>query len=147
MDKIKIAICDDDVKYINILEKYIYKASENNVECNAYQSGENLLNAYKNNAKRYDVVFLDMEMKEIGGIETANLIRELDEHVIIVFVTSHTKYMQESFKCLPFRFLVKPVGYDEFKEVFGDIQKSYQRIKKHMCLHQTKKTTEFFVRI
>ena len=45
--------------------------------------GESLVNAYKKNIERYDVVFLDMEMEELNGIETANLIREFDEHTII----------------------------------------------------------------
>ena len=123
MDKINIAICDDDIEHINILEKYLFEISSIKIECDVYQSGERLVEAYKNINERYDVVFLDMEMNEINGIETANIIREFDEHIIIIFVTSHTEYMRESFKCSPFRFLLKPIDADELKTVVYDMSK------------------------
>ena len=119
MDIVNIAICDDNIEHISILEKYLFEISNIKIKCDAYQSGESLVNAYKNNIERYDVVFLDMEMKELNGIETANLIREFDEHIIIVFVTSHSEYMKESFQCQPFRFIEKPLDYDELKKVFS----------------------------
>ena len=83
MDIINIAICDENTEQINIIEKYLFEISNIKIECDAYQSGESLVNAYKKNIERYDVVFLDMEMEELNGIETANLIREFDEHTII----------------------------------------------------------------
>ena len=49
--------------------------------------------------------------------------REFDEHIIIIFVTSHTEYMRESFKCSPFRFLLKPIDVDELKTVVYDMSK------------------------
>ena len=126
-----IAICDDNSEYINTLEQSLFKISKSEnvkIECDAYQSGEELIKAYNFNDERYDVIFLDMEMAQLNGIETAKRIRELDEHVIIVFVTSHTEYMRESFKCAPFRFLVKPVDDGEFDDVFCDICK---KLSKH----------------
>ncbi len=118
----RIAICDDDINFINTIEKYIDKHKRNIIDCDEYQSGEELVYAYKENQERYDVIFLDMEMEQLNGIETANLIRTIDERVIIVFITSHTEYMRESFKCSPFRFLVKPVDEGEFKDVLRDIR-------------------------
>ena len=123
MDIINIAICDDNSEHISILEKYLFEISSVKIECDAYHSGESLVNAYKNNVERYDVVFLDMEMEKLNGIETANLVREFDEHIIIVFVTSHTEYMRESFKCSPFRFLLKPLDIVELKTVVYDMLK------------------------
>ena len=134
----KIAICDDDMNCINKIENYIEKIDRNNAECDAYQNGERLVQAFKTGAEQYDVIFLDMEMEKLNGIETANLIREVDEHVIIVFVTSHTEYMRESFKCAPFRFLVKPVDPAEFKTVFYDIGKSYPNRERFLHLRKTK---------
>ena len=122
----KIAVCDDNLEYINIIENNLYDLTAK-IECDAFQSGEELIAAYKNNIERYDVIFLDMEMNRLNGIETANIIREFDEYVIIVFVTSHTEYMRESFKCSPFRFLLKPVDAEELKSVFGDICKKLSK--------------------
>ena len=98
-----IAICDDNNDYINTLENYIDDLKVKNLEHDVFYSGEELLNEYKNNEANYDAIFMDMEMGELDGIETANLIRQYDRHVIIVFVTSHKKYMQRSFQCMPFR--------------------------------------------
>ncbi len=113
----KIAVCDDNPKHINTLENSLFeisKARNIKIDCDAYQSGEELAAAYQTKSERYDVIFLDMEMDGLNGIDTANAVRELDEYVIVVFVTSHTEYMKDSFKCSPFRFLVKPVDNDHW---------------------------------
>lgn len=140
----RIAICDDDMEYISIIENYINKFQETVVECDAYQSGESLVSAYKDSNERYDAIFLDMEMEQLNGIETANLIREIDEHVIIVFVTSHTEYVYESFKCSPFRFLVKPVESEEFKVVFFDICKKLSKQRKVFAFAENKTRVRLF---
>ncbi len=134
----KIAICDDSINDVNIIENYIDKFNKTYAECDAYKSGEELVHTYKNKNERYDVIFLDMEMEQLNGIETANRIREIDEHVIIVFVTSYTEYMRESFKCSPFRFLVKPVDDEEFKIVFYDICKKLSKQRKVFAFTENK---------
>ena len=116
-----IAICDDNNDYINTLENYIDDLKVKNLEHDVFYSGEELLNEYKNNEANYDAIFMDMEMGELDGIETANLIRQFDRNVIIVFVTSHKKYMQRSFQCMPFRFLIKPINFSDFEEVFREV--------------------------
>ena len=140
----RIAICDDNMNYINIIENYIDKFKKTAVECDAYISGEELVYAYRENEERYDVIFLDMEMEQLNGIETANHIREIDEHVIIVFVTSHTEYMRDSFKCAPFRFLVKPVDDEEFETVFYDIYKKLSKQRKVFAFTENKAKVRLF---
>ena len=134
----RIAICDDDMNCINLIEEYINEFKKNGMECDAYPSGEELVRAYRDNAERYDVILLDMEMEQLNGIETANHIREIDEHVIIVFITSHTEYMRESFRCAPFRFLVKPVDKEEFRMVFRDIEKKLSKQRKVFTFTENK---------
>lgn len=138
MNTIDIAICDDNTEHINNLEKYLFEMSKVKIECDAYHSGESLVNAYKNNTERYDIVFLDMEMEKLNGIETADLLREIDEHIIIVFVTSYTKYMPESFQCQPFRFLVKPLNYDKLKKTFYDACKKLSTKRRILAFTENK---------
>ena len=116
-----IAICDDNNDYINTLENYIDDLKVKNLEHDVFYSGEELLYEYKNNEANYDAIFMDMDMGELDGIETANFIRQYERHVIIVFVTSHKKYMQRSFQCMPFRFLIKPINFSDFEEVFREV--------------------------
>ncbi len=142
-----IAICDDNIKHVNILEQFlseISKAHSINPEINVYLSGESLTEAYRNNSGKFDVIFLDMEMKKLNGIETANIIRKADEFVIIVFVTSHTEYMRESFKCSPFRFLVKPLDEAELTTVFEDICKKISKKKKVLSFSENKSIVRIY---
>ena len=51
-----------------------------------YTNGKSLIKAYKAKTAKYDIIFLDVEMPELNGIETAQLIREFpDRNVLIVF--------------------------------------------------------------
>jgi len=120
---VNIAICDDSTEYTNIMETYLESMKIPGLDIDVFYSGEELVKSYENNGAVFDAVFLDMEMGELDGIETANRIRQIDKHVIIVFVTSHTKYMLRSFECSPFRFLVKPVEFDEVEKVMTDVLK------------------------
>lgn len=118
---INIAICDDNYEYINTTEDYLNDLNIPQIEHDIFMSGEELIYTYENNDVDYDVIFLDMEMGGIDGIETANRIRQIDKQVIIVFVTSHRKYMQKSFECMPFRFLLKPIRFSDFEKICNEI--------------------------
>lgn len=136
----KIAICDDSAEQTESLKRNLSAISKSNnvkIKCDAYQSGEELAGVYKKH-KKYDVIFLDMEMGGLNGIETANIIRKTDENVIIIFVTGHTQYMRESFKCQPFRFLVKPVEISELESVFNDIRKKLSTQKVALSIIEKK---------
>lgn len=135
---LNIAICDDNPAVCNLIEDFIYNIKKKSTECDVYQDGNELIYAYKKNKERYDIIFLDIEMNELDGIKTATLIREIDEHVIIVFITNHTKYMKESFKCLPFRFMEKPIQFSEFDEVFNDALKKLSKKRKTITFLQNK---------
>ena len=109
----RFAICDDNRSDCNMFEAYLL---ERDIETEIYEDGDSLIYAYEKNSYRYDAVFLDIEMPGKNGLEVADTIRKMDAWVPIIFVTVHTKYMQESFKCSPFRFLVKPLEMEELAE-------------------------------
>ena len=109
----RYAVCDDDIRCISDVERLLKKAEGESAVTDKFVSGEELFKAYSSGAA-YDCVFLDMEMGGMNGIDTANKIRAADRNVIIIFITSHTKYMQKSFECEPFRYLLKPVDENEF---------------------------------
>jgi len=118
----RIAICDDQNNYINIIEDYIGKAMPDGVKftCDAYYRGEELVSVYGNSEEMpYDLIFLDMEMDGLNGIETANEIRKYDKNVLIIYVTSYTSYVFECFDVNPLRFLVKPIDFEKFSEALN----------------------------
>ncbi len=116
-----IAICDDNLQFVEQIENYLDEFDKFKIERDVFFQGEDLISMYEKNEAGYDAIFLDIEMGAINGIDVANRIRQLDKHTIIVFMTAYPTYMQKSFECSPFRFLIKPVRKDEFFKVIEAI--------------------------
>ena len=95
---INIAICDDDIVATgkldcmlqNIAKKYFV-----DLEIEVYWDGEGLIKSVESKVY-YDMIFLDIEMKNENGISVARKIRKMDNNVLIIYVTSHESYMLES---------------------------------------------------
>ena len=79
-----------------------------NCECmiDMYESGKELL-ALKSAISQYHIIFLDVNMEEIDGIETAKEIRKITKDVFIVFVTAFITYALEGYKVDAVRYLIK----------------------------------------
>ncbi len=140
----KIAICDDNTEYIVSFEEYLSHLKTPNLQYDTFLCGEELIAKYKRFNNEYDAIFLDMEMEGLNGIDTANRIREWDKHVIIVFVTNHTKYMQQSFECQPFRFLVKPMSFEQFKSVLTEVSKKICEERTTVVFSEKRNTIRLF---
>lgn len=102
---LKIAICDDEVNILNKTREIVESYSKSNIEVTTYKSGEELISDYKD----FDIIFLDIDMKGINGIEAAKKIREKDKLVKIVYVTNYTDYTSSAFSVHAFGYIVKPV--------------------------------------
>jgi len=105
----KIAICDDEQlsrnNIKNIIEEKLIDTANFVIE--VFDSGELLLNKYYKNPKQFDIIFLDVEMDGINGIETAKQIRQKDNKVIIIFLTSHQEFSLVGYEVKAFRYILK----------------------------------------
>lgn len=124
----RIAIVDDENQWINVIENYLIKlkCEISDIKWDAFYSGEELLKCCFENNRPYDIIIIDIELKGLSGIETANKIREQDNNVIIIFLTNYAKYMRNCFKCRASAFWEKPIEYEEFK---NDMQNAIKNIK------------------
>lgn len=114
----KIAICDDEQIFIDdVITKL--KGQSEQCEISEYTSGEELLNSPLD----FNIIFLDIEMMGIDGINTAFSLRERKYDGIIIFLTSHTEFMPDAFKVKAFRFLDKPLDDEKFAEAFTEAKK------------------------
>lgn len=104
----QIAICDDDVGTRSFIKSTVQKAG---ISCRMkeYTDGRHLLQEYKG----CDILFLDIDMPVLNGIDTAYEIRKSDKRVKIIYVTGYADYIHRSFAVHPFAFLVKPVSEEE----------------------------------
>lgn len=115
---IKIAICDDDIKLTSLLEKHIFEYEEtekNDVE--VFFSGEELLNSY-NKGESFDLLYLDVELGGINGIDVAHEIRKIDKHVLIIYITAYVNFAPSAFEVNAFRFLSKPIDEERFDKYY-----------------------------
>ncbi|MGL5753461.1 MAG: LytR/AlgR family response regulator transcription factor [Paraclostridium sp.] len=107
-------MCDDELLHREILKKFLCTAlDEDFVEYNLieYCSGEELLEKYN----KIDILFLDIQMNELSGMDVARKIREFDNNVEIIFTTSIVQHVFKAYEVRAYRYLVKPIDYEEFK--------------------------------
>lgn len=116
---IKVAVCDDDEAAVRKIVNYV-KAyeKENNIpmSIDEYKDGEKLALV----REKYDLIFLDVEMGILNGIDTAEKIRQRDTRVQIVYVTNYSKYMKTAYKVHAFDFIEKPFNISEIFRVLTD---------------------------
>ena len=139
----KISIIDDELaerqKLRDFTTRYI---EENNINAliKTFNSGEKFLS--NPDALQSDIVFLDVFMNGMNGMEVATKLREVNQRCLIIFVTSSEAFAVESFNVRAFHYLVKPLSYELFMNVFNLIYKSmaqdikYVRIKESREYHR-----------
>ncbi|MFY0935298.1 LytR/AlgR family response regulator transcription factor [Clostridioides difficile] len=113
---IKIAICEDEKEQQELLERYINQIFDVlSVKCRleVFNSGEELLERY---SKDTDILLLDIQMGQINGIDTARKVRVLDDKVEIIFITALIEYALEGYEVRAYRYLIKPVKYNNLKD-------------------------------
>lgn len=71
-----------------------------------FRDGESLLRDFE--PGKFSMVFMDILMKEMNGIQTAERIREADTHALIIFTTTSREYAFEAFPLHPFDYVIKP---------------------------------------
>jgi two-component system, LytTR family, response regulator LytT len=76
---------------------------------------------------RYDVVFLDVEMPEMTGLEAARLVLDRSERPAVVFVTAHERYAVDAFAVEAFDYLVKPVEPERLARVVERLAQARRR--------------------
>lgn len=119
---INLAICDDDIPITGKIEMLLHKMGKENIidiETEVFWDGQELAEAIEK-GNRFDIIYLDIEMKKEDGISVAKRIRKSDKNTLIIYVTNHENYMKSSFSVRPFRFLLKPIKEKEFVRSFLD---------------------------
>ena len=116
----KIAVVDDIQFHrnllINTLNEYVSKNGFIFYQIDEFESGEEFLKSFKKG--NYDIIFLDIYMNELNGIETAKILRKQDIVVKLVFISSCNDYASESYSVQADYYLLKPFGETEIAQLF-----------------------------
>lgn len=135
---IRIAICEDNKEQQNHLEKLILsQEKKDSFEIHKFDSGENLIKEV-DAGQSFPIILLDMKMKELDGIQTAEAIRKRNEKSIIIIVTSILEYAVDGYSVDAFDFILKPVAQDKFGKVFRKAIKKIQTDKKKTYVVETR---------
>lgn len=123
---IRIAICDDSSAFLNQTKFMIEHWDDNPqaVSVELFQDGDALITAHAE--RPFDIIFLDIIMPLLNGIDTAKELREKDKAVKIVFLTSSAEFAVDSYLVKASNYLLKPVEpkrlFDCLGELFSEIQ-------------------------
>ena len=138
----RIAICDDNQRDRDIIEQLIlgYEKIYPKIHfhVSTYSCGEELLSTYSDGTS-FDMLFLDIQMKDIDGIQAAQEIRKTNKHAIIFFITGFTQYVSAAFTLNAFQFIIKPIKRDVFEREFRRaLKKHYVERKKFIIESDSK---------
>lgn len=116
---INIAVVEDEEPASEALIKNISEYESKNEKFKFKVTRFAAATEFLKNPGGYDLIFMDIEMPEINGMEASRKIRETDDGVMIVFVTNMAQYALESYEVHAYDFILKPVEYDSFALKFA----------------------------
>ncbi len=127
----RIAICDDNNNDRKILSEHILSYAEKHlldIEIEKFPSGEALLDSFSDFP--FQMVFLDIYLEGISGIEIAFKIREKDENCIIIFVTTSPDFRAEGFEVGAVHYLLKPAAYERVETALNRCRRFFDEAEK-----------------
>lgn len=111
----KLAIVEDNQLAAQKLQGFIQRfgdEQQERFEISVFHDALDFLDGYRQN---YDMVFLDIELPMLDGMEAARRLRKIDQQVSIIFVTNMSQYAVEGYEVHAADYLVKPIHYGEFE--------------------------------
>lgn len=118
-EKMKISICDDEKGLRLALRKVLeceLQLAGLTYEIDEFESGEALLKGLSQGEP--DILFLDIEMAGINGMEAARKLRKTYKNTVLIFVTAYPDFVFQGYEVHAFHYILKPYKEEKIKEVF-----------------------------
>lgn len=115
--KVRVAICDEKNIANDLKLRLLEHRQDYNVDI--FDSGQKLLE----NINRYDMIFMDIEMLGMNGMDVATKLRNTNYTGHLIFMTNYMEYLSYAFKVRAFRFFQKPVSDDDLEETIKESER------------------------
>ena len=128
-----IAVVEDDSSASQQIQNYLslyQKGNEQEFSVTVFADGLSILEDYH---PTWDIILMDIEMPLMDGMTAAKRIRELDQSVIIIFITNMAKYAIKGYEVGALDFVLKPVSYFAFSLKITKAQPALPIGKKPLC--------------
>ena len=128
---IRVAIVEDDAEVQGVLQEYVRRYTRQygtEFEVTLFADGVDILDDYR---AVYDIIFLDVEMKHLDGMTTAERIRQMDAEVILIFITNMAQYAIRGYSVGALDYVLKPVSYYAFSQRLGRAVERVARRARH----------------
>jgi len=132
----RVAIVEDEPYFIGHITKLLREWSEKerleNLQIAPYKTGESIIEEYEQRNTDYDIIFMDIGLGQIDGIETSRWLRQSGYGGAIVFITNHQeyKYVQQGYDVDALNYLAKPVQLE-------DVASCMERLKQNTLFRYT----------
>ena len=132
MDKLRIAVCDDEIVQQKVMQALLQKYFEENdtwAEVKFYSSGQEYLKEKKSEILNTDIFLLDIFMPELNGIDIGKELKSIGAKGKIIFITAGNDFITEAFEIQAFSYIQKPVIYEKFSKVMNSVIKSFEKTR------------------
>lgn len=133
---VRIGILEDEAAYserlLAYLNQYQTESPDFSYTTEIYITGIALLEKFKG---QFDLLFLDIQLPDMTGIEVAHRIREKDESVMILFTTNYSQYAIDGYAVQAFDYMLKPLSYQPFSSKLARALRVLSYTKDSIELH------------
>ena len=143
--ELNIAVVDDNAasisEVISMMRRFMHEVENITINISKFGSGEKFFKDFSKNA--FHAVFLDICMDDMNGIELSRHLRSVDKNIAIIFMSTTTEFVFQTFQATPFGYLIKPFSFEQFAEIMNKTVKFFSennknisiRISRMVCLH------------
>lgn len=124
---VNIAIVEDERAASNLLREHLTRFSEEKGVQFSVRIFENAVIFLTNYHADFQVIFMDIEMPHLNGMEAAKKLREIDPTVVLVFITNMAQYAIKGYEVDALDFVLKPVSYYRFSSLLQKILRQMEK--------------------
>lgn len=113
---IHIALVEDEEEYRKVFLGYLRRYEQESgrqFRISVFSDGEDIVSSYKAD---YDLILMDIAMRFMDGMTAAEKIRELDQEVVIIFITNMPQFVMKGYAVDALDYVLKPVNYFAFSQ-------------------------------